>query len=229
MISPLVLTILSQKVPVSNKSTQATTSINNLNLLKNKHFQFLALIILILTSLILLIIFIILPYYRSLTTTLQELEHNQELLQELESKTTALNLARRNYQAVASQSALIDQAMPNYSDIPLALNTIENITTQIVESGGPLVIQSLNVSPLPNDQPAQASTAATLATLNSQQVEISVSFMGDYQAIRDFITILKSYRHNYVVDSIRISAPRNSSDELLSVSLNLYYYYFQNS
>lgn len=195
------------------------------NLFQNKDFLSGSFIALIALTFFLMIHFLALPLFHPLQLSRATIKENQTLLKSLEKKQQTLNQVEKIYKQVSSSSsASINEAIPNYSDTPLIMSLIEKIGSEIIEAQGPLLIESISVAELPNDQPTNSFS------LTPQENEVQVSFIGDYQAIKDFITQLKSLKHNFSVEQISFSAPKNTSlNQLLTVSVKLRYYYFNES
>lgn len=192
--------------------------------LKNKDFMsglsiFLAAVIVFLS-----INFFAFPLLHSIKSAQTSIKENQLLLQDLTKKQTTLAQVQKIYTQAASSSAAINEAVSNYSDIPSTISIIEKINSEIIEAQGPLLIEGISMTNVPNDQPTG------VAGLTAQESEMQISFVGDYQAIKDFITQLKALKHNFSVEQISLSAPKSTNlNQLLTVSIKLRYYYFNES
>lgn len=172
----------------------------------------------------LIFILVIIPMVNDSRELKAELANNKILLAELQTKSELLDLAQVNYEKIGTQAALLEEAMGNYSDVPRAAAIVEKLTTEILEEGGPLVLEGISVEPMPNDHPQGNSTSVRHETENT----LNISFIGDYQAVRDLILKLKTLRHNFTVNQINITAPQdNNLDQFLTINVNLKYYYFQ--
>ena len=173
----------------------------------------------------LVIAFIILPSWKKITTAQAELQSNRTLLNRMKNKLSAVEEARANYAAVAGQTAVIDAAIANYSNVPQTVTILEKLAAEVLEEGGPLVLADISVAKMPQDASGQADAAKTM--LSKNEVELLVTMTGYYQAVKDFVAKIRGLRHNYYVNRITFSAPQRSNTQTLEVSLNLKYYYFE--
>ncbi len=171
----------------------------------------------------LVIYFIIRPLFSDSQNLKKEITLNQNLLAQLKRKETQLIQAKENYDELGTSSALIDQAMPNYSDLPHVGRVLEKLNSEILTEGKPLVLESISVDPVANDLPGASPSAWT-----AESIVVNISFVGNYQAVRDFILKLKNLRHNFVVEQIAINnASSRSTNHFLNVNVKLKYYYFE--
>lgn len=196
------------------------SKLNN-NLLRNKDFLSGVAIVFSSVILLLLIYFLALPLFHSVQATRKAIAENQLLQKNLKEKEATFKQLEKISLQMASKSASLNEALPNYSDTPLTMSLLEKLASEIVEAQGPLLIESIDVSALPNDLPT------TTFSLNEKESEIQINFISDYQAVKDFITQLKLLKHNFSVDEISLSAPKSTNlNQLLTVSVKLRYYYF---
>jgi hypothetical protein len=75
-------------------------------------------------------------------------------------------------------------------------------------------------------QDTAETAAANPDVLESNEVVIRMNLSGDYQAVRDLVTNMRSLRHNFYVDKITFSASQDASQQFLDAVINLKYYYF---
>lgn len=168
--------------------------------------------------------FLALPLFSSIRSTQTIIKENQTLFKNLEKKQTTLAQLQKISAQTASSSASINEAISNYSDIPLVMSLLEKIDSETIEAQGPLLIESISVAVLPNDLPSNSSS------LVETENEIQINFVGDYQAIKDYINQLKILKHNFSVAQISLSAPKSTNlNQLLTVSVKLRYYHFNES
>ena len=171
----------------------------------------------------LIFIFLIIPMVNESRVLKKELQNNQLLLTELKAKAVQLDEAQLNYEKIGSQSALLEEAMSNYSDVPEVTAIVEKLVTDILNEGGPLILEGIEIDPMSNDDPQ-----AIVSAKNEEENTLRISFIGDYQAVRDFILKLKALRHNFTVNQIAITAPQDQKlNQFLTVSIDLTYYYFE--
>lgn len=174
--------------------------------------------------LILIIYFLIRPLFNDSQSIKREISANQNLLTQLKQKEVQLNQAHQNYDQISSSSAIINEAMPNYSNVALVARIIEKLDSEVLENQLPLIIEGFSVGPVPNDLPDEDYSS----TWQKEAITINISLTGTYSAIRDFILQLKSLRHNFSVDQITINNASNAStSQFLGVNISLKYYYFE--
>ncbi len=171
-----------------------------------------------------MIFFIVRQNISKINQVKAEVNTSQAELNSLNNKLTALGHAQEAYSEISDHITIIDEAIPNYSNIPQVMKILEKLATEVVDEGGPLIINSISVPIMPNDNPTTTNNTDSL--LQSREVDIVISMNGDYQAVRDYIIKLKNLRHNFYLEKITFSSPQDSKGGFLSVSLNVKYYYF---
>ncbi|MDO5561441.1 MAG: hypothetical protein Q4G02_01565 [bacterium] len=207
-------------MPKTNLNDQQSKDSKN----KKTDLQIGVSLILALAVVALIFVSVIIPMVNDSRALKAELTNNKLLLTQLQDKSELLDLAQVNYEKIGTQAALLDEAMGDYSDVPQAAAIVEKLTTEILEEGGPLVLEGISVEPMSNDNLQSNSPAVKHEAENT----LNISFIGDYQAVRDFILKLKTLRHNFTVNQINITAPQdNNLNQFLTVNVNLKYYYFQ--
>ena len=166
---------------------------------------------------------IIIPRFVTISRYRHELTENTAMVEQLDDKLAALTLARENFESIRDEIAIIDEAIPNYSDLETVLPLIEKLVTQVYESGEPLVLTGLEVSNFPDDVPTTASLNRGL--LSEKELRLAISLQGEYKAVRDFITALKAQRHNFRINRINFETDTNNSSKI-SVNMDVSYYYY---
>ena len=146
-------------------------------------------------------------------------------LARLETKLKNLNEAENNYQQISDDIDIINEAVPNYSNVSQVMTILEKLASEVLQEGGPLLIDTMRVSTLPNDTPTSAQDQTD--PLSREEATILVSLTGDYQAIRDYVVKIRSLRHNFFVEKIILSANQDQNNQFLDASITLKYYYFE--
>jgi hypothetical protein len=77
---------------------------------------------------------------------------------------------------------------------------------------------------MPNDKPVNLS-AGSGQKRERNEVSLTISATGDYQAIRDYVVKLRSLRHNFYVEKLTLSLP-DEDTRFLNTMITLKYYYF---
>ena len=181
-----------------------------------------------------IIIIVIRPIVNDIGQTKSEIETAQGQLEQLDRKKQQIAMAQTNYQALADRLPMIDEAMPNYSNVPLVAGIFERLAADIIlPGGGALLVQRINFTQMPNDKPEALATGPGTANLTtasgikmSAEVPVTITLTGDYQSIRDYIVQLRGLRHNFYVERLTFFAPTGDSN-FLDANINLKYYYFE--
>jgi hypothetical protein len=171
-----------------------------------------------------IIYFVIIPGWTGIQSAREKIEVDRALLTRLKAKANNVAEARENYELVEKQTALINEAIPNYSDPALAMKMLEKLATEVVDGGGPLLINDIRVSQMPQD--TQETAVTNNKILESNEVVVMVNLSGDYQAVHDYVTQLRSLRHNFYLEKITFSASQDATQQFLDAVINLKYYYF---
>jgi hypothetical protein len=175
------------------------------------------------------IIVIIRPIISDIGQTQSDVAAAKEQLGQLNTKKRQLDTAQQNYQAVSGSLPIIDEAIPNYSDVPMVMSVLEKFASDIVaQEGGALLIQRMAIAQMPNDQPKAVSGVGEVSSTSnlSAEVLLTVTLTGDYQSIRDYIVKLRTLRHNFSVERLTFFAPTADST-FLDANVSLKYYYFE--
>ena len=173
----------------------------------------------------LIIYFVIMPSWSQITETKAMIEVDTAQLARLKTKHANLEEAESNYQQIASEINIIDEAVPNYSNVPQVMTILEKLASEVLQEGGPLLIDTMRISTMPNDTPTSAQDQTD--ALSREEATVLVSLTGDYQAIKDYVIKIRSLRHNFYVEKIILSANQDQNNQFLDASITLKYYYFE--
>ena len=174
---------------------------------------------------VLLVYFIIWPTYQRISTMRTAVADGTTTLERLRTKASKLQAAHAAYENIApAQLAMLDEAIGDYSDLPQALKLLNYLATEIAQAGGPLYITNMSMTPVPDDAPGVADD--TVKTLQAQNIDVTVSLVGDYQAIRDYVTAIKALRHNFYLQQLVLSTSDQNADNILQASVMVRYYYY---
>jgi hypothetical protein len=166
---------------------------------------------------------VIRPAWGKITQLKVDIEGNKQQLVAMQNKINALKAAQENYNLVSSDLQIINEAVPDYSDVPQVMTILEKLAGEIVEDGGPFLITKIAVTAMPNDKPLVGAGSGQKRERN--EVSLTVSVTGDYQAIRDYMVKLRSLRHNFYVEKLTFSLP-DEDTQFLNTVITLKYYYF---
>ncbi|MGD9129329.1 MAG: type 4a pilus biogenesis protein PilO [Candidatus Woesebacteria bacterium] len=156
--------------------------------------------------------FAIKPTLVTMSDLVKEIEDKKALSKKMDSKITALASAQVAYQNVENRLAVVDQAIPSSPNLVEALKIIEKIA-----SDKQLVISNLTVEEIP-EQPKKELDFSKLKRLN---LEIKVTLLGDYLAIKEFIEELQNSRRNMIIDRVAFSVDTDRGSKVLSASVLL--------
>lgn len=155
-----------------------------------------------------------------------ELEEAETTLEKLQDKLSDLQKARRLYDEIHEEVAIIDEAIPDTSDIGLVLQIIGRIAGEVIGDGGKMIIQTINADMIPDDDAQTAARNSQAGNmLMEREASLTIKLLGNFQAVREFVTKIKSNRHNFRIEQIQFAPTTNTSD-LLDVTVYLTYYYY---
>lgn len=184
------------------------------------------LVALVILSVILVVV--VRPAWGRITALSQEIQQLATDLQALERKEARVKQADTAYTGIVADLPVIDAAVPTYSQVPAVMRVMEKIASEIIESGGALVINKITIAQMPNDLPtASESGSSNAKLLQRTPVEVSLSLHGTYESIRDYISQLRSQRHNYSLEKIVFFSSGNQETRFLDANLVLRYYYYE--
>ena len=142
-----------------------------------------------------------------------EVQEKKELQVKLTQKVTNLRTATDTYNRNRERIGLLDQALPPDPRLMSTVKTVEKIAGE-----SNVIITGLGISKVPDEASIeQQSTAKEIAELTD--LPLSVSVVGNYQDIRQFVEKLHQSRRIMRVISATFSVEENRSDKLLQASL----------
>lgn len=165
---------------------------------------------------IILGIFAIQPTLITMTELNKEIEEKTTLSEQLDRKITALQTASSLYASFQSRISVLDEALPSQPQLIKTVKIIEKLATD-----NRVVIESLNVPRIP-DEVTPPSTIA----LERQVLPITVSVLGDYVSIRNYVEDLRASRRTFVVETVTFNLQENRGSQRLSASITLNAPYF---
>lgn len=165
-------------------------------------------------------VFAIRPTLLTMSGLIKEIEDKEKLDQQLTQKVAALATAQTEYLQLQGRLPILDKVIPNQPDIVTALKIIE---LQASEQG--LLVLSVNVVELPDE---------TVATRESSQLErldipASITVIGNYLNIRNFIEALRNSRRSFVIDTIVFSTEETRGSRQLKANITISLPYYKDS
>lgn len=161
--------------------------------------------------------FAIKPTLTTMSDLIKEIEDKTELKEQLDKKIAALSTAQTVYLSLENRLPVLDQAIPSQPELIKSLKVIEKLAGE-----NNVVIESINVSSIPNETPSETSSG----NLKRAPLPINVSISGDYISIRTYVEALRNIRRIFVVDTVAFTIEENRGQRKLraTITLNLPYF-----
>ena len=161
---------------------------------------------------IILTIVAIQPTLTTIAKLNEEVQEKKDLTSKLASKISAVNTAIDTYTQYSDQIALLDQTLPPTAQLIPTLKIIEKMANE-----NNVIITNMSVSKVPDEVEAEpTSVAAPLTTL-----PISVSVMGQYQDMKQFVEALHDSRRTIQVQSASFSLEETRGQRALTANFAL--------
>lgn len=162
-------------------------------------------------------LFAIRPTLLTMADLVKEIEDKQQLSQQLDQKIAALSTVQSEYLVLEDRLEVLDHAIPPTPRFEESIKIIEKIA-----SDNRVVISNMQVQQIPTepeeDIPFEDKERISLP--------ISVTVVGDYPAIRDFIDDVHAVRRTLVVDSVVFSVSDQRNQKKLSGTITINMQYF---
>lgn len=172
-------------------------------------------IILSLITVIFFIFFAIRPTLKTITQLIRQTKDQKNVAAEMEKKITSLAEAQRNYLTVEPDLPLIEQAIPQNPEIALLTKEIEALAKQ---AGVGLTSLRFNEIPLtPNKLQKE-----------KQEVKISLSILGSYPNLKNFLRELMSLRRVILVENFSFQTGKEKDINVLSLNFNAKAWFLNN-
>jgi Tfp pilus assembly protein PilO len=154
--------------------------------------------------------FAIKPTAVTITSLIKEINDKKMVTQKLEEKINNLNLAQQEYLSIENDLYLVDQALPEDSQISVLVRQIEGLCfkTGVFLEGvqySPLEIRNKNFKNEP------------------QPIEIKIVVSGSYQNLKNFLYSLNNFRRVFQIDSFGFKASKEGEKITLSISGKTFY------
>lgn len=156
---------------------------------------------------IILVVVAIQPTLTTISRLNKEVQEKKELTSKLSSKISALSTAVNLYNQYLPKIELLNQALPSSASLIPTLKIIEKIATE-----NDVVITSIAVRQVPEE----ANELPTSATATLTSLPISVTVMGQYQDMRQFVEALHQSRRTIQVLSAGFSLEETRGERVLT-------------
>lgn len=167
-----------------------------------------------------LAIFSIRPTLIIMSDLTKEIEDKKAYNEALEKKVAALSTARTEYDKVVNRLRTVEEAVPSSPSIAENLKIVEKTAAD-----SSVIIQSIALSEVPDEleEPSNAESQNVDALTN---LPVTISVIGDYASIKQFVETLQNNRRAVDIDSItfKLSQDRNKSE--LNAKIAMYFLYF---
>lgn len=162
-------------------------------------------------------LFAIKPTLVTMSDLIKEIEDKKKLSDQLDKKVAALGTAQTVYLSLESRLSVLDEAIPSQPELIKSVKTIEKLATD-----NKVIIESLSVTTIPDETPADAS----VQRLERIALPTTVTVVGDYISIRAYVESLRGMRRSFIVDTVTFNIEENRGDRKLRASITLNIPYF---
>lgn len=167
-----------------------------------------------------LAIFSIRPTLIIMSDLTKEIEDKKVYNEALEKKVAALGTARTEYDRVVSRLSTVEEAVPSSPSVAENLKIVEKIAAD-----SNVVLQSIALAEVPDELGADGGAGGqSVGTLTNLPTTVSV--IGDYTSIKQFVESLQYNRRIIDVDSITFKLNQDRNESELSAKITMYFLYF---
>jgi Tfp pilus assembly protein PilO len=154
--------------------------------------------------------FAIRPTVITITGLIKEISDKKMVVQKLEEKINNLNLAQQEYLLVQNDLYLVDQALPEDSQISVLVRQIEGLCFKTGVSLEGVQYSSLEIK-------------SRIFKNEPQPVEIKLVVSGDYQNLKNFLYSLNNFRRVFKIDGFGFKTSKEEEKLTLSISGKTFY------
>jgi Tfp pilus assembly protein PilO len=181
-------------------------------------------------AVILFALFAIRPTLITMSDLIKEIDDKRALSVKLTQKIASLNSVQPQYTTAQDQIAILDEAIPSAPQFEQALTIIEKLA-----SDRQLVIRSLEVKDVPKettdpnasaDSAAPAPTSTDSGKMTRISRPISVTVMGTYPAVRQFVQDILNTRRAMIISSIVFNVADEKGVKRLLATITIDMQYF---
>lgn len=146
--------------------------------------------------------FAIKPTVVTITGLLKETKDKKMVVEKLEEKVNALNLAQREYQSLQTELYLVDQALPQEAKISLLLKQLEALALKA----------QVNVEAI---QYSTVTLRGEISRSEPQGLGFNLAVSGDYQNLREFLHSLNDLRRIILLDAFSFKIKKAEEQKLI--------------
>lgn len=168
-------------------------------------------------------LFAIRPTLLTMSDLIREIDEKKALNDRLGQKVAALNSIQNEYLAFQDRLPLLDEAIPPTPEFVQTIKLIEKVASE-----QKLVIQNIQANEVPKEPAADQDASFSAKTRLIKPISISV--VGDYPSIKNFIEELRKLRRTTVIDTIifNISEENGTRKLRATITINLVYFGVEN-
>ncbi len=172
------------------------------------------------------IFFTIRPTLVTIAGLVKEISDKKAVVEKLETKIQALNLAQIEYQQIESKLFLVDEALPVRADVSPLIRQLETLANQDSVTINSLQIQKTTLKEnLKNPQSAAKADndSSGLSSGVGTETGFSLSISGNYQEVKTFFGDLYRFRRIVVIDPFEFLNKTDGNQIDLTIKGKAYY------
>ncbi|MEN8253273.1 MAG: type 4a pilus biogenesis protein PilO [Patescibacteria group bacterium] len=162
-------------------------------------------------------LFAIRPTLVTMSDLVNELEEKRKLNTRLSQKIAALSSLQGQYSNWSQRAVVLNHAFPSSPELIKILKVIEKLA-----SDNELAISDIKISQLPDNN----DTDTDFQSLGRLSYPISITVLGDYSSIRQFIEDIQNMRRVLSADTITFNTKESANKRQLSATIILTAHYF---
>jgi len=167
--------------------------------------------------------FAIRPTLITITGLVAKINDNRVVAQKLQNKINALSLAQSEYHEIKSKLSLVDDALPENSELSILIRQLESLGRK-----NAVIIDSVQIDNTPLKGKGEKIKPKTFsenlkAGRDTEVVGFSFSASGSYQSLKSFLDDLKNTRRLVLVDNFIIQAGKGGEDLTLGLEAEACY------
>ena len=168
-------------------------------------------------------LFAIRPTLVTIASLMKEIEDKQMVAQKLEEKINALARARSEYEAISAELFLVEEALPQNTNLSLFVRQIETLA---VQSGVSLQAIQFGETPILGELSSKPDSKKTQQKEKElSTITFNLSVTGDYQNLKGFLQGLEEFRRLVVPSTFAFKKEKSKEGEqlLLNITGEAYY------
>ncbi len=173
--------------------------------------------------LIIIIIFNLKPMIIAVIDNENQITELTLLKSQLNEKSKKLKQAKDLFVKIENEIDKLDYSFTNKANTVENLKIIEKISSELNEGGNVVVVEDINLKELIEEREIK-----DISLLKPMTLSASISLIGDYNSIKNFVNLLKSNLRNIEINSISFSISQKEKESSnymnAEISLNINYF-----